>query len=91
MKYSVVDTGTRCVAEGQYAGHLARVVTGWDVHADNYVVHVYILKLDDYGRAPKDSGVKVDTSLRRGNSMEDAFEIGFDAAEHAIDGYTKIT
>lgn len=84
IHYTQVESGYRSVAVGDYEGFSARVVTGWEVRSDKYLVHLYIGKRDEAGQ---DVGEfkKIDATDLFGHSADEAFKLGFILAAHTID------
>lgn len=88
MKFEVKSTGSDCEAEGKHGGYLVRVVAHGDVREDKCLVHVYLQKMSDYGKAPTTTE-KLDTAGMTAVSVDDAFAKGFDLAEKTIDSFVN--
>jgi hypothetical protein len=50
MRYIVVETGARNVAQADYKGYRIQVVSGYSIDSDNYPFHVYVQPIGEDGR-----------------------------------------
>ena len=73
-----VQRGYPIVEEADYKGHRIKVVCGYNIMRDNYVVHVYI-------SPPSGPEVRVFDPPREENTEDDALNLGFFSARSEID------
>jgi hypothetical protein len=70
--------GHPIVEEADYKGHHVKVVCGYYVVKDNYLVHLYI-------SPPSGPEIRVFEPAREENTAEDALNLGFFMARAEID------
>ena len=68
----------RVVEEANYKGHHIRVVCGYNVTEDNYLVHLYIAP-------PGGPEIGVFNPPRTENTLEDALDLGFFVEQSEVD------
>ena len=83
MKYTVVETGPRNVAQANYKDYRIQVVTGYSIVGDNYPIHIYIQRYAPDGRL---AGRPEKLALSgHADRMDEAFEAGLSGAMAEID------
>jgi hypothetical protein len=73
-----VQQANPTIEEAQYKGYCIKVVAGYNIQGDNYLVHLYI-------SPPAGPEVRVFEPPRAENNLDDALSIGFFEAKCEID------
>ncbi len=76
-----VQEANPTIEEAHYKGYRIRVVSGYNIQQDNYLVHLYI-------SPPSGPEIRVFEPPRSESDLEDALDLGFFEARSEIDQLT---
>ena len=82
MKKIRVNDENPTVEEAEYKGYRVRVVSGYNIQHDNYLVHLYI-------SPPTGPEIRVFEPPRSESVLDDALALGFYEAQLEIDQLTR--
>ncbi|WP_207000634.1 hypothetical protein [Trinickia mobilis] len=73
-----IETGPRQVAEDDYKDQLIHVITAYEIRSESWPFHVYV--------GTREKGMRKVGGVGESQSMNEAFQLGFEAGRMFIDG-----